>query len=305
VILLTGVGDKEIDFEATKAGATDYLLKGEINATVLERAIRYAIAAKRQEEQRFQLALARVAEAQAEAANRAKDEFLAMVSHELRAPLNAMLVWLGVLKEPKIDPATAAKALATVERNAQQQARILDDLLDMTRIMHGMLRIEKRPVQLAAVVEAAVAGVRPAAEAKSIAIAVTRGPTLDPIAADPGRLQQIVVNLLSNSVKFTPTEGRIAVGLASIQGPAGPHAQITVVDTGVGISSSALPYVFDRYRQAHGSYPGSQTGLGLGLAIVRSLVELHGGSVQAESPGEGLGATFTVRLPFASVGGGR
>lgn len=299
VILLTGQGDREVDLEATQAGAADFLAKDGLDATQLERAIRYAIAAKRHEKEHLQLAIAEAARLQAEAANRAKDEFLGMVSHELRAPLNAMLVWVGVLQEPTLDPALRDQALATIERNARLQARILEDLLDITRIVHGTLRIEKTPVNLAVAVEAAVATVRGSAKAKSIALEVMRGPALVPVAADSERLQQVVVNLLSNSIKFTPQGGRIEVRLARVQTSAGPQAQIIVSDTGSGIAAQFLPHVFDRYRQIQGSPVGRKEGLGLGLAIVRHLVVLHGGTVQAESPGEGLGASFAVKLPLS------
>jgi signal transduction histidine kinase len=251
----------------------------------------------------LQFLLAHEAQAKAEAANRAKDEVLGMVSHELRAPLNTIRVWVGVLQQGPtvVDPALAAKAVTGIERGVKQQTRILEDLLDITRIGQGTLRIEKRLVEFAAVIEGAVSTMRPAAEAKSITLEVTRDPALDRLPGDPDRLEQIVVNLLSNSIQFTPKGGRIKIGLERVAERAGPQAQITVADTGQGISSELLPFVFDRYCQAEGPLRNKQGGLGIGLAIVRSLVELHGGSVHAESPGEGLGATFTVRLPLAGM----
>lgn len=297
VILLTGQEDREVDLQAMQCGAVDYLLKAELNATLLERAIRYAIATKQHEERRLDLALAEEAKRQAEAANRAKEEFLGMVSHELRGPLNAMLLWVGVLQDPNVDPATRSRALAAIERSATQQDRMLEDLLDINRIVRGTLRIDKRPLELAAVAEAAIATVRAAAAQKSIPLELSSDAALGQGYGDPGRLEQVLNNLLSNSIKFTPEGGRIEVRIERLTDTAQPAAMITVTDTGQGISVEALPYVFDRYRQAE--VTGRQTGLGLGLAIVRSLVELHGGSVHAASSGEGRGATFTVRLPLA------
>ncbi|MGH8471052.1 MAG: ATP-binding protein [Gammaproteobacteria bacterium] len=300
VLLLTGQGDREVDLQAAQLGASDYLSKQELKLcpTLLERAIRYTIGIKRQEQERLQFLLAHEAQAKAEAANRAKDEVLGMVSHELRAPLNTIRVWVGVLQQGPsvVDPALAARAMTGIERGVKQQTRILEDLLDITSIGQGTLRIEKRLVDLAAVIEGAVSTVRPAAEAKSITLQVTRDPALDRLPGDPGRLEQIVVNLLSNSIQFTPQGGRIKIGLERVADRAGPQAQITVADTGQGISSELLPFVFERYRQAKSARGAG--GLGIGLAIVRSLVELHGGSVRAESPGDGLGATFTIRLPL-------
>ncbi len=303
VILLTGQGDRELDLQAAQLGAWDYLSKQELALCprLLERAIRYGIASKQHEKERVQLALAREAQRQAEAANHAKDEFLAMISHELRGPLNAITSWAAVLQQPNIDTALAAKAVSTIERSVKQQVRMIEDLLDITRIVQGTLAIEKRPVELASVVEEAISTVRPSAEAKSIALEVTSDPALGLVIADPGRLQQVVVNLLSNSIKFTPNAGKVEIRLERVQDSAGPQAQLTVKDTGAGIDPAFLPYVFDRYRQASSSRPGKQGGLGLGLAIVRSLMELHGGSVHAESAGEGLGATFTIRLPLIST----
>ncbi len=303
VIMLTGQGDREVDLQAAQLGAWDYLSKQELELCpkLLERAIRYGIASKQHEKERVQLALAREAQRQAEAANRAKDEFLGMVSHELRAPLNAMLLWAGVLHDPNVDPATRSQALAAIGRSATQQARMLEDLLDINRIVRGTLRIDKRPLELAAVAEAAIATVRTAAAQKSIALEFSCEAALGQVYGDSGRLEQVLNNLLSNSIKFTPEGGRIEVRIERATATAQPQAQITVTDTGQGISGESLPYVFDRYHQAETLVTGRQTGLGLGLAIVRSLVELHGGSVHAASSGEGQGATFAVRLPLATL----
>jgi PAS domain S-box-containing protein len=235
--------------------------------------------------------------AQAEAANRMKDEFLATLSHELRTPLNAMLGWTQMLRARKLNEATAAKALETVDRNARSLSRLIEDLLDVSRIITGKLRLNMRPVELSGAVEAAIDAVRPAAEAKEIQLEFLLDPLSGTVSGDPDRLQQVVWNLLSNAVKFTPKYGRVEVRLDRIDS----HVQIQVSDTGQGISPSFLPYVFDRFRQADSSISRSVGGLGLGMAIVRHLVELHGGTVKAESPGEGQGATFTVCLPIIAI----
>lgn len=231
---------------------------------------------------------------EAETANRAKDEFLATVSHELRTPLNAILGWAHMLRANKLDQTTQTRALETIERNAKSQAQLIEDILDVSRIVTGKLRLDVRPVELAAVVDAAIDAVRPAADAKGIRIETTLDPRAGPVSGDPNRLQQIVWNLASNAVKFTGKGGRIQVRLHSVSS----YVDIVVSDTGEGISTEFLPYVFDRFRQADATSTRSHGGLGLGLAIVRHLVEMHGGTVFANSPGEGMGATFTVKLPL-------
>jgi PAS domain S-box-containing protein len=235
--------------------------------------------------------------AEAEAANRTKDEFLATLSHELRTPLTAMLGWTRLLRTSNLDETTAAHALETVERNAKAQAQLIEDILDVSRIITGKVRLEVSPVELVPVIEAALDAVRPAMDAKSIQLQTKLDPLAGAVSGDPTRLQQVVWNLLSNAVKFTGKGGRIEVGLER----SGSHLQITVRDTGEGIGAEFLPYVFDRFRQADGSTTRMHGGLGLGLAIVRHLVELHGGTISAESAGEGHGATFTVALPILSV----
>ncbi|MBW4576560.1 MAG: PAS domain S-box protein [Aphanothece sp. CMT-3BRIN-NPC111] len=229
-----------------------------------------------------------------EQANRIKDEFLAIVSHELRTPLNSMLGWAKLLRSRKFDEATTARALETIERNAKSQAQIIDDILEVSRIVRGKIRLNIRSVDVVSTIEAAIDAVRPTAEAKDIQIESMLGSSAGLISGDSERLQQVVWNLLSNAIKFTPKEGRVEVRLEC----AGSYAQIQVKDTGKGISAEFLPYVFEQFRQADSSMTRSYGGLGLGLAIVRQLVELHGGTVQAESEGEGQGATFTVKLPL-------
>jgi PAS domain S-box-containing protein len=230
-------------------------------------------------------------------ANRIKDEFLAVLSHELRSPLNPILGWSKLLQGGKLDPTKTAQALATIERNAKLQAELIEDLLDVSRILQGKLSLNVRSVDLALIIRAAIETVRLAAEAKSIAIEVMLDPEVGQVSGDATRLQQVIWNLLSNAVKFTPMGGRVTVRLE----PAGNQAQITVSDTGKGILPDFLPYVFDYFRQEDGATTRKFGGLGLGLAIVHHLVELHGGTVQVASPGEDLGATFTVKLPLMPI----
>lgn len=253
---------------------------------------------KQAEDERNQL-LAREQEARAaaEAANRLKDEFLATLSHELRSPLNAMLGWTRLLNSRKFDEATTARAMQTIERSAKSQAQLVEDLLDVSRIIQGKLRLNVRPVELVAVIEAALETVRPAAQAKEILLQSVLDPAAGPVAGDFDRLQQIIWNLLSNAIKFTPKDGRVMVRLERVNS----HVEVTVTDSGKGINPEFVPYVFERFRQADSSSTRVYSGLGLGLAIVRQLVELHGGTVRADSEGEGKGATFTVKLPLMPV----
>jgi PAS domain S-box-containing protein len=231
---------------------------------------------------------------QAQEANRVKDEFLAVLSHELRSPLNAILGWAKLLRSRQFNETTTALALETIERNAKLQTQLIEDLLDISRILQGKFSLNICPVNLVTCIEAAIETMRLAAEAKSIQIQFSFSPPVGQVAGDPNRLQQIVWNLLSNAIKFTPARGHVDVRLETI----GSKAQIRVSDTGKGITPDFLPYIFDHFRQADASITRSYGGLGLGLAIVRQLVELHGGSVYAESMGEGQGATFTVKLPL-------
>ncbi|MBE8985685.1 PAS domain S-box protein [Nostoc sp. LEGE 12450] len=236
----------------------------------------------------------KTARAQAETANRIKDEFLAVLSHELRTPLNPILGWAKLLRTRNFDEATKIRALETIERNAKLQTQLIGDLLDVSRILQGKVRLNLYAVDLKIAIAGALETVRLAAEAKSIQIQTVLSNDIGKVLGDSDRLQQVMWNLLSNAVKFTPTEGRVEVRLEQV----GLDAQIQVIDTGKGIIPEFLPYVFDYFRQADAKTTRVFGGLGLGLAIVRHLVELHGGTVQAESLGEGQGATFTVRLPL-------
>jgi PAS domain S-box-containing protein len=272
---------------------------------------------KQSEQEREQLLeRERVAREQAEAANRIKDEFLAVLSHELRSPLNPILGWTKLLRSRKFDEKAADRALETIERNAKLQTQLIEDLLDVSRILQGKMVLDTSAVNLATTIEAALETVRLAAQAKDIQIQTVLDANVGNVSGDSNRLQQVIWNLVSNAVKFTPSRGWVEVRLSVVQGssfmvhsneqsPMNPkqstmnkYAQIQVRDNGKGISPEFLPHVFEYFRQADGTTTRTFGGLGLGLAIVRHLVELHGGSVLAESPGEGLGATFTVRLPL-------
>jgi PAS domain S-box-containing protein len=232
----------------------------------------------------------------ANAANRAKDEFLAILSHELRTPLNAILGWSEVLRQHPAGEAMMARGLQAISRNVKAQVKLIDDLFDISKIASGKMRLEVRTVEVAPIVEAALEAVGPAAEAKQIRVE----PVIDPsgmVLGDPDRLQQVVWNLMSNAVKFTPKRGRIQVAVSRINS----HVEITVSDNGKGISPEYLPFVFDRFSQADTSLRRQFGGLGLGLSIARELVELHGGTIEARSEGEGKGATFVIKLPRSLV----
>jgi PAS domain S-box-containing protein len=247
------------------------------------------------------LATQQAALAEAERANRAKDEFLATLSHELRTPLTAMLGWVRMLRSGRLTGDQAQSALEVIERNTRLQAQLINDLLDVSRIVAGKLQLDLRPLELVSVVEEALASVKSDADAKGLVIEVSINPSAGPVLGDRLRLQQIVVNLLSNALKFTPADGRVSVVLERV----GATARIQVSDTGIGIEPALLPHVFNRFLQADSTSSRKHGGLGLGLAIVRHLAELHGGSARAESAGPGLGATFTLELPILVVGSGR
>jgi len=243
----------------------------------------------------------RLARAQAEEANRAKDDFLATLSHELRTPLNAMLGWVNLLQTGKLDPQTAKRGLDAIDRNSRIQAQLIEDLLDVSRIITGKLVLERHVIDLVDVAQAAAETLRASAVARQIDLAITADVAPIHVEADFGRLQQMVSNLVSNAIKFTDPGGRVAIRIER----RGQDAVLEVSDTGRGIPPEFLPYVFEKFRQADTSTARSHAGLGLGLAIVRRLVELHSGTVEAASEGEGRGATFTVRLPLAVPGHAR
>nr|WP_242063487.1 ATP-binding protein [Nostoc sp. FACHB-892] len=297
IILLSARAGEESRVEGLEMGADDYLIKpfsarellARVRANLELSQLRKDALAERTE--RIQQQAARV---EAEAANRMKDEFLQVLSHEIRTPLNGMLGWVKMLSQGKLDSSATARALKTIERNAKAQAKLIDDLLDVSRIIQGKLRLEKCPVSLVSVILEAIETIKPQAQAKDITIEFMLEESASYVWGDASRLQQVVWNLLSNAVKFTPSGGRVEIGLQVTD----TNALLVVKDTGVGINAEVLPYIFDRFRQADASTTRTYGGLGLGLAIVRHLVEMHDGIVQAQSAGKGLGATFSVRLPL-------
>jgi signal transduction histidine kinase len=289
-VVLWGISAEQARVEAFEAGADDVLPRRQ-----RPRELRARIGARleadgaRAEATRVESA----ARTEAEASNRAKDEFIAMISHELRTPLGAILIWTQLLRNEQLDEAATTRALGMIERSTKTLAQLIDDLLDVSRIVSGKLRMEPRSLDLRSVVEAGLEPVRPAAEASGVRIQVALGGEPVPVIGDSQRLQQVVWNLVSNAVKFTPDGGVVDVQLGRVEN----RAQLRVRDTGIGIGPDFLPHVFDRFRQATTGTTRAHGGLGLGLTIVRHLVEAHRGSVAAESEGIGLGACFTVVLP--------
>jgi CheY-like chemotaxis protein len=241
-----------------------------------------------------QLEAERESRASAEDANRRKDEFLAILSHDLRSPLNAVLTWIQVLRSPEVDDKARAQALVSLERIARLQTRMVEDLLDISRITSGKLSIELQEADFALILRSAVDTMMATAREKGVEVGMALDAKCVPMRGDPARLQQVIGNLLSNAVKFTPRGGRITVQLACPES----FAELRITDTGEGIAPEVLPHVFDRFRQGGTSTTKRHGGLGLGLAIARHVVELHGGTIKAESEGDGRGATFRVRLPL-------
>jgi signal transduction histidine kinase len=296
VLQLSASYVSEADTVRALDGGADGCLTEPVEPPVLVATVRALLRARSAEEQlRSALSAAQAAREAAEAANRAKDQFLAVLSHELRSPLQGAVGWAHLLRQGCLDQAATKHALEVIERSMRQQVGLVNDLLDVSRIIAGKLGIEHHPVDLRAVVTSALEQQQPAVEAKRLR--VEHRVALDAndgfVLGDRDRLLQVVVNLLGNAVKFTPDGGNVAIE----QSREGGDIVVTVRDTGDGIDSSLLPHVFDPFRQADSSNQRSQGGLGLGLALVQSIVEMHGGSVRAESPGRGRGATFTVRLP--------
>jgi signal transduction histidine kinase len=309
IVVHTSAPDEMLGINAVAAGAQDYLAKGDVTGSVLLRTMRYAIERQQLVTRARQLVeQAELARRDAEEANRAKDQFLAMVSHELRTPLTSILGWAAILAKHPADGARLRKGLGIIERNAQQQAQLVNDLLDVSRIVTGKLTLSLEAVDPVLAIETAVETVRVSAEANDINIVslvdvgaanADRDETapVNALRADPDRLQQILWNLLVNAVKFTPRGGTVRVRLARTP----TSLSIAVADTGIGIATDFLPHVFQRFRQADSSTTRAHGGLGIGLSIVRHLVEAHGGTVRAESPGVDAGATFTVSLPLVEA----
>jgi signal transduction histidine kinase len=295
IILLTGQGDHEIDMAAMNAGAADFLNKGQINADMLERSIRYAIQQRRAEEQRIRLFMEQAARAEAEAANRAKDQFLAVLSHELRTPLTAVLASVDAMHKSCGLSGTATELVDIIRRNVELEARLIDDLLDLTRVARGKLELQRRPVDVHEELQHAVKMCRQGdAQQKRIDVRMEAGAVHQWVSGDPARLQQVFWNLLKNAVKFTPEGGKVEVLTVNVRDD--DAVRVSVRDTGIGIDAEALPKIFNAFEQGDKSITRQFGGLGLGLAITRALVELHGGRIMAESEGRYRGATFTVEL---------
>jgi signal transduction histidine kinase len=299
MILLTEYSDPQIDLTAMREGASDFLVKSAINSRILDRAIRYVCSVKKHEQERLALALALEARKQAEAANQSKDEFLGMVSHELRGPINSMLLWIDIIKSPDTDPETLRAGIETLARSVQQQNYILNNLIEFTRGLNRTIKLFKQTVNLVDLLTDVVTAQQPVADKKHIGLSFTHDSAELILQADPERLQQIFSNLLSNSIKFTPKHGRIKIRANRRGDKDKPYIEIAVCDNGSGISAELLPYVFDRYQQVPTHSYGSNTGLGLGLTIARQLVELHDGTIRAESAGFNQGTTFYVGLPLS------
>ncbi|HEX4900732.1 MAG TPA: ATP-binding protein [Pyrinomonadaceae bacterium] len=308
VILTSGGGDLPANAEelATLVETGNVtLIERPVRVMTLVSAVESALRARRRQfdvrdylaaEQRAKDELTRAIQ-RAEEANSLKDEFLATVSHELRTPLMAVLGWAHLLRSNNLDETGQRRAIETIERNARAQQQLIEDLLDVSRIITGKLRLDVRPVVPEAFIAAAVESVRPAADAKEIKLEIISDPNIGTLSGDAGRLQQVVWNLLSNAIKFTPRAGRVRLEVLRTSS----HVEISVHDSGQGISADFLPYVFERFRQADMKTTRAHGGLGLGLAIVRQLVELHGGTVKVMSDGEGEGAVFVVKLPVLPV----
>ena len=333
VIVFTGSDDEAMAVTAVREGAQDYLVKGSIDGVLLSQAIRYAIERKRGQEalrqvnddlerrveertgelretnNRLQreiaektlaqqqaaehLASEQEARREVEAANRSKDEFLAILSHELRTPLNAILGWSEILRSGEPDRAEITEGMEVIERNARAQARLVEDVLEISRIICGKIRLRLEAVSLPAVIDAALTSARPAAAARNITLRREIDAMPATTEGDADRIQQIVWNLLSNAIKFTPEGGEVVVRGTQ----AGGQSTVEIADNGIGIKADFLPFVFDRFRQSDGSITRAHGGLGLGLSITQHLLEMHGGHVTVHSEGEGHGATFTVFLP--------
>ena len=299
IILLTGQGDRAVDMAAMNAGAADFLSKGQLSAALLERAIRYSIQQKKAEQQRIRLLMEQAARAEAEAANRAKDEFLAVLSHELRTPLTAVLLNVTALEHEEVLPAQARQLLSVIRRNVDLEARLIDDLLDLTRVTRGKLELRREVLDLHEQIDHSVRCCCAAEiEQKALNVRVRADAERHHVWGDPARVQQVLWNLLKNAVKFTPHGGRIDIHTTALPGD---RIAIQIRDSGIGITPEALPKIFNAFEQADRSITRRFGGLGLGLAICKAIMELHGGTIRAESEGTGKGAMFSIELPVTSA----
>jgi signal transduction histidine kinase len=294
VIILTGRGDEQTAVELMKAGAADYLSKHALSPQRLLQSLRYATERQQHQRECDQLLVrADLARREAERANAAKDIFLATLSHELRTPMSSIMGWASMLRNHELDKERMAHGLAVIERNAKVQVQLINDLLDVSRIVSGKFELALGSVEPVEACESALETLRPQIEAKNIKIEKAFDPTRGPIKGDAGRLQQVIWNLLSNAIKFSPESSVIRLELRRFEAT----VEIAVIDHGSGIDPDFLPHIFERFSQASDGTAVSRSGLGLGLAIVRHIVELHDGTIRAESDGEGAGARFMVRLP--------
>jgi signal transduction histidine kinase len=303
-LLITGHGEHDLAVLALRGGAFDFLQKpidrdyfiASLGRAIKVRQLSRQVEAHKEAVARHASELERVVQERTRElhrANQAKDEFLATLSHELRTPLTAIFGWAQMLRTGKLDEATFQRALDSIERNARVQVQLIDDLLDISQIITGKLRLQVHPVELVPVIEAAIDAIQPAADAKGIQLVRLLEPKAGLVSGDPDRLQQVIWNLLANAIKFTSSGGRVTVHLAQVDS----NIEVSVTDTGQGIDPEFLPFVFDRFRQADSTTTRKYGGLGLGLAIVRHLVEMHGGTAQVHSAGIGKGAILTVRFP--------
>ena len=299
IILLTGQGDRAVDVAAMNAGAADFLNKAHLTSSLLERAIRYSIQQKKIEQQRIRLYMEQAARAEAVAENRAKDEFLAVLSHELRTPLTAVLLSSSALEQDEPLPQKAKELVSIIRRNVELEARLIDDLLDLTRVARGKLELRRELLDLHEQIQYAIRTCCVSdIHEKHLAIEVSLQAAQSHVYGDPARLQQVLWNLLKNAVKFTPAGGRIAIRSSDARDN---RIVIEIQDTGIGIRPEALPKIFNAFEQADRSVTRRFGGLGLGLAICKALMQLHGGAIAAQSAGPDCGATFRLELPTTTA----